>query len=91
MATIDLSVVPVRKANELIRKFGDYHVSDGTIKTVRQIITVAMCVNVFLIGCEAFTEFYAGTYHVAAAKYLYFGLHGKNALVPWIWTAAALI
>ena len=23
-------------------------------------------------------------------KYLYFGLHGKNALVPWMWFASAL-
>ena len=26
----------------------------------------------------------------AAAHYLYFGLHGHHALVPWIWSAMAL-
>ena len=27
---------------------------------------------------------------MASARYLYFGLHGHSALVPWIWTAIAL-
>jgi molybdopterin-containing oxidoreductase family membrane subunit len=27
---------------------------------------------------------------VASARYLYFGLHGHQALVPWIWTAIAM-
>lgn len=27
---------------------------------------------------------------MSAAKYLYVGLHGKNGLVPWIWTAIVL-
>jgi molybdopterin-containing oxidoreductase family membrane subunit len=27
---------------------------------------------------------------VASARYLYFGLRGRSALVPWIWTAIAL-
>jgi Ni/Fe-hydrogenase subunit HybB-like protein len=36
-----------------------------------------------------FKEFYTGNLHVASARYLYFGLHGHHALVPWIWTAIA--
>jgi len=39
--------------------------------------------------CEIFTEFYAGGLHIASSKYLYFGLDGHHALVPWIWTAIA--
>jgi Ni/Fe-hydrogenase subunit HybB-like protein len=41
------------------------------------------------VGSEVFTEFYTGGTHVAAARYLYFGLHGHHELVPWIWTAIA--
>jgi molybdopterin-containing oxidoreductase family membrane subunit len=40
-----------------------------------------------LLGCEVFTEFYSDTAHIASSRYLYFGLHGRHALVPWIWTA----
>jgi molybdopterin-containing oxidoreductase family membrane subunit len=36
-----------------------------------------------------FKEFYSGNLHVASSKYLYVGLHGHHALVPWIWTAIA--
>ena len=44
-------------------------------------------INVFLLVCEVFKEFYSGTTHGASAKYLFVGLHGHHALVPWIWTA----
>lgn len=56
---------------------------------LRRIIQVAMVINVFLLGNEVFKEFYSGSLHGASAKYLFFGLHGHNALVPWIWTAMA--
>ena len=36
---------------------------------------------------EVFKEFYSGNLHVASSKYLFLGLHGYHALVPWIWTA----
>ena len=39
---------------------------------------------------ELFKEFYAPTHHSESAYYLYFGLHGKAKLVPWIWTAISL-
>ncbi|MBL9128087.1 MAG: hypothetical protein JNL97_10590 [Verrucomicrobiales bacterium] len=32
------------------------------------------------------TEFYADTRHLASAKHLFLGLHGRGALVPWIRT-----
>ncbi|HSB56058.1 MAG TPA: hypothetical protein VLD58_16960, partial [Gemmatimonadales bacterium] len=35
-------------------------------------------------------EFYSGNLHVASSKYLFVGLHGYHALVPWIWTAIVL-
>ena len=48
-----------------------------------------MLINVFLLVNEVFKEFYSGNLHVASAKYLFVGLHGHHALVPWIWTAIA--
>lgn len=75
---------------QFIRKFLHYHIGDEPIFTLRKIVTVAMIINVFLLACELFAEFYSDTYHVAAANYLYFGLHGHSALVPWIWTAVGL-
>jgi len=65
-------------------------VSDDALLTLRRIIQVAMLINMFLLGCEVFTEFYTDSRHMASARYLYFGLHGRHALVPWIWTAVGM-
>jgi len=61
--------------------------TDHALMTLRGIVQVAMTINVFLLVCEVFTEFYAGGLHIASSKYLYLGLRGYHALVPWIWTA----
>lgn len=74
-------------ALQVIRRFSDFHVGDGAIRTLLNILRVTTLLNLFLVGSELFTELYSGGSHTASAQYLYFGLHGKNALVPWIWTA----
>ena len=43
-----------------------------------------------MLVSELFKEFYAPTHHSESAYYLFFGLHGKTALLPWIWTAITL-
>jgi Ni/Fe-hydrogenase subunit HybB-like protein len=63
--------------------------TDHALMTLRGIVQVAMTINVFLLVCEIFTEFYAGGLHIASSRYLYLGLRGYHALVPWIWTAIA--
>jgi Ni/Fe-hydrogenase subunit HybB-like protein len=62
-------------------------ITDRSLLILRGIVQVSMIINVFLLACEVFKEFYSGTTHGASAKYLFFGLHGHSALVPWIWTA----
>lgn len=63
---------------------------DQPIATLTKIIRVTILINLLMVASELFTEFYTGGAHVSAAKYLFFGLHGKTALVPWTWTAIAL-
>jgi len=75
---------------QVVRRFTTHQVSDDALLTLRRIVQVAMIINMFLLACEVFTEFYTGSAHVASARYLYFGLHGRYALVPWIWTAVAM-
>ncbi len=74
-------------ALQVIRRVTQYHISDKALLTLRSIVQVSMLINVFLLVCEVFTEFYSGGMHVASSKYLFLGLHGYHALVPWIWTA----
>ncbi|MBI5691891.1 MAG: polysulfide reductase NrfD [Verrucomicrobia bacterium] len=65
-------------------------ITDHALLTLRGIVQVAMIINVFLLANEVFKEFYSGNLHVASSKYLFLGLHGHHALVPWIWSAVAL-
>ena len=74
-------------ALQVIRRVTNYTISDKALLTLRSIVQVSMIINVFLLGCEVFTEFYSGNHHIASSKYLFLGLHGYHALVPWIWTA----
>jgi molybdopterin-containing oxidoreductase family membrane subunit len=64
-------------------------ITDRALMTLRSIVQVSMLINVFLLINEVFKEFYSGNLHVASSKYLFVGLHGHHALVPWIWTAIA--
>ena len=76
-------------ALRVIRRVTQYHVQDRALLTLRSIVQVSMIINVFLLLNELFKEFYTGNLHVASARYLFVGLHGHSALVPWIWTAIA--
>jgi molybdopterin-containing oxidoreductase family membrane subunit len=75
---------------QVVRRYTRHRVSDDALLTLRRIVQVAMIINMFLLACEVFTEFYTGSAHVASARYLYFGLRGRDALVPWIWTAIGM-
>ena len=75
---------------QLIRYFTNYKISDEALRLLRQIVTVALLINLFLVGCEAFKEFYAESTHSSSARYLFFGLHGHNKLVWWIWFAISI-
>jgi molybdopterin-containing oxidoreductase family membrane subunit len=72
---------------QVVRRYSNHHVSHGALLTLRRIVQVAMIINIFLLVCEVFTEFYSDSAHIASSRYLYFGARGRHTLVPWIWTA----
>ena len=74
-------------ALQIIRHVTAYRITDKALLTLRSIVQVSMLINVFLLVNEVFKEFYSGNLHVASSRYLFLGLHGYHALVPWIWTA----
>lgn len=75
---------------QVLRRFAGLDVHRGPIDTLTNVMRVTIVLNLFMLGSELFTAFYTGGHHAVAATYLFFGLHGHNALVPWIWTAIAL-
>jgi Ni/Fe-hydrogenase subunit HybB-like protein len=75
-------VVRVRMSERLM-------ITDRSLMILRSIVQVSMLINVFLLLNEVFKEFYSKSKNIASSTYLFFGLEGHHALVPWIWTAVA--
>lgn len=74
----------------VVRWSGRLTFGDGPIRTLTSIMRVTVLLNLFMLMSELFTALYSGGAHAAAVRYLFFGLHGKRALVPYIWTAVTL-
>ena len=72
---------------QIIRKVSKVEIDNKAIFKIAELVAYAMGINLFLLAAEFFKEFYSGSIHLAPMKYLYFGLHGHNTLVPWMWTA----
>jgi len=72
---------------QIVRKVSKIDIENKAIFKIAELVAYAMGINLFLLAAEFFKEFYSGSIHLAPMKYLYFGLHGHNALVPWMWTA----
>lgn len=74
----------------VIRSQTAYEIQEATIRKLSMVITVAAQINLIMLGSEIFKEFYWPSEHSQSAIYLFFGLHGHNALVPWMWTSIAM-
>ncbi|MBI3785680.1 MAG: polysulfide reductase NrfD, partial [Deltaproteobacteria bacterium] len=58
-------------------------IKDAAIHKVAELMAYAMFVNLFLLGAEVFKEYYSGTEHLIHLQYLFRGVHGHHALVPY--------
>ncbi|RYD34402.1 MAG: polysulfide reductase [Verrucomicrobiaceae bacterium] len=76
-------------AIQIIRRQTGRIFGEGAIQTLVGIIRITILISLLMVASEVFVEFYTGGSHTSAAKYLYFGLHGHNELVPWIWSSIA--
>jgi molybdopterin-containing oxidoreductase family membrane subunit len=75
----------------ILRTFTKFDPGEKAIRSLAVIVAYAMTVNVFFVGVEFFTAIYSDMpHHTHAFEYLYTGLHGHDALVPWMWTGATL-
>ncbi|MCF6350640.1 MAG: polysulfide reductase NrfD [Flavobacteriaceae bacterium] len=74
----------------IIRTYTKFNIKNKTLKKIALVVTVAAQINLIMLVSELFKEFYAPTHHSESAYYLFFGLHGKTALLPWIWTAISM-
>jgi molybdopterin-containing oxidoreductase family membrane subunit len=74
----------------VLQRTSAFRVPDGPIRTLTAVLKVTVSGNLFLLASEVFTHFYTGGHHGLASTYLFLGLHGHTALVPWIWTSVLL-
>ncbi len=74
---------------QVLRRTTGIQVSDEAIWKVAELMAYAMFFNLFLLGAELFKEYYSATEHLLFTRYLWSGLGGHRALVPYAWTALA--
>ncbi len=74
-----------------LRRFAGFDAGRQPIQTLAKIVAYALTVSLFFVGMELFTAFYSQIpEHMHAFVYLFAGLEGHGALVPWMWAFAVL-
>lgn len=72
---------------QILRKVSQIKIENRALFKIAELMAYAMAINLFFFLAEFFKEFYSGSIHLAPMKYLYFGLHGHDNLVPYMWLA----
>ena len=76
----------------IIRKFTKFDPGREQIQALAKIVTYAIIINVFFLLCEVFVAFYSNIPgHKEGLIYLFAGMHGYNAYVPWMWTSLSMM
>ncbi|MGE0353904.1 MAG: sulfate reduction electron transfer complex DsrMKJOP subunit DsrP [Gemmatimonadales bacterium] len=73
-----------------VRRNTSYPIADSAFSKLALITAITAQVNLIMLGSELFYKFYWPTEHGINARYLFFGLGGHDALVPWIWAAIGM-
>ena len=75
-----------------IRRFTNFDPGKEQIQALAKTVAYAICINVFFFLCEVFVAFYSNIPgHMDHIKYLFVGLHGHGALVPFMWASMILM
>jgi Ni/Fe-hydrogenase subunit HybB-like protein len=75
----------------ILRKYTRFDAGREAIQSLAKIVSYALVASVFFVGMEIFTVFYSQIpEHAQHFRYLFFGMHGHYALVPWMWAAVFL-
>lgn len=74
----------------IIHSSTTYTIDRSVFRKLRLIIVISAIINLIMLFSEIFKEFYFPTHHSSSAVYLFFGMDGHDALVPWIWTSVGV-
>jgi molybdopterin-containing oxidoreductase family membrane subunit len=75
---------------QVVRREFRIEIDARALFKIAELVAYALAFNLFLLGAEVFKEFYGQSEHEAPLRYLYLGLRGHHALVPFMWTALVL-
>jgi len=76
----------------IIRRLTDFDPGREQIQSLAKTVAYAICINVFFFLCEVFVSFYSNIPdHMDHIKYLFVGLQGHGAYVPWMWASFGLM
>ncbi len=76
---------------QIIRRISNYPIPWSVINHLAIVMTVSLQITLFFVAAELFTEFYNESEGAMSGHYLFLGLNGHDALVPWIWSALAML
>ncbi len=72
----------------IVKRVSKFDPGEKAIQTIAKTVCYAMIANLFFFGLEFFTSFYSNIPgHMHGLKYLFWGLHGHDQLVPWMRSA----
>ena len=74
---------------QILRKTTRLEIRDEAIWKIAELMAYAMFINLYLQAVDIFKEFYSNTEHTLYARYMFFGLKGHNAVVPFAWASLA--
>jgi Ni/Fe-hydrogenase subunit HybB-like protein len=72
---------------QILNRISKIRIKDEAIWKIAELMAYAMFINLFLFGAEIFKEYYSDTHHLIHTRYLYSGVHGHAALVPYAWAS----
>ena len=72
---------------QILRKTSRLQIKDEAIWKIAELMAYAIAMNLFLLFCEVFKEYYSDTHHLTHTQYLFFGLDGHAGLGMYAWTS----
>jgi molybdopterin-containing oxidoreductase family membrane subunit len=74
---------------QALRRYYRLPIGEAALQKIGELLAYAMAINLFFIGVEVFTDFYARTDHSVHAELQWFGGHGLSDLPIYSWLALA--
>ncbi len=74
---------------QILQRTTSIAIRDDAIRKVAELMAYAMFINLLLLGAEVFKEYYSSTEHLVHLQYLFSGIRGHHALVPYAYAFVA--